>query len=389
MNSDRRIRVLVVFGTRPEAIKMAPVVAALRRFPEWFVSTVCVTAQHRQMLDSVLHLFRIAPQFDLNVMREDQSLTETTTAVLQGIGKVLDDFKPHVVLVQGDTTTTFAASLAAYYRKTPVGHVEAGLRTNDKFKPFPEELNRRLATQLSDLHFAPTVIAKNNLLREGIPAEYIFVTGNTIVDALTQIAAAQDAPNERARLESALNQLGIVFSPQDRNLLVTAHRREHFGEPLHNICIALKKIASAVKDVHIIYPVHSNPNVREPVHAALGCTANISLIAPVDYEQFVYLMTKADLILTDSGGIQEEAPSLGKQVLVMRDKTERPEAVSAGFLRIVGTRTDVIVDETLQALHRQEAGLKILKGPNPYGDGTAAEAIVTSLRQYFFDINSG
>ncbi len=361
---------------------MAPVIAALRRIPQRFESRVCVTAQHRQMLDSVLQLFRITPDYDLNVMREDQSLTDTTASVLLGMGNVFDHFEPEVVLVQGDTTSTFAASLAAFYHKVLVGHVEAGLRTHDKFRPFPEELNRRLTSQLSELHFAPTAIAKNNLLHEGVPPDRIFITGNTVVDALTQIAAMQAVPDEAARLRSSLGQLGLVLDPIDRNLLVTAHRREHFGEPLRNICVALKRIAYELPRVRIIYPVHSNPKVCLPVADELASVPNISLIPPVDYALFVYLMSKADLILTDSGGIQEEAPSLGKRVLVMRDKTERPEAIANGFLRLVGTSSDAIFSETVRTLREQEEGLELPSGPNPYGDGRAGEAIVAALEQY-------
>lgn len=366
------MRVLTVFGTRPEAIKLAPVIKELEKHSE-FESRVCVTAQHRQMLDQVLRLFGINPHWDLNLMRENQSLFYVTSSALRSLETVFREAQPDVVLVQGDTTTAFVASLAAYYLKIKVGHVEAGLRTHDKFNPFPEEMNRRLADALSDFLFAPTARAKQNLLREGFPKERVFVTGNTVIDALLWVR------RQRVEGEGALSQFSQFLDTESRLILVTGHRRESFGEGFEKICRGLKMIAERNPDVRIVYPVHLNPNVKEPVHQILGGVANVHLIEPLDYAGFVLLMDKAYLILTDSGGIQEEAPSLGKPVLVMREKTERPEAIEAGTARLVGTDSEQIFEETQQLLSDRTEYEKMARAANPFGDGRAAERIVQIL----------
>ena len=366
------MRVLTVFGTRPEAIKLAPVIKELEKHSE-FESRVCVTAQHRQMLDQVLRLFGINPYWDLNLMRENQSLFYVTSSALQSLETVFREAQPDVVLVQGDTTTAFVASLAAYYLKIKVGHVEAGLRTHDKFNPFPEEMNRRLADALSDFLFAPTARAKQNLLREGFPKERVFVTGNTVIDALLWVR------RQRVEGEGALSQFSQFLDTESRLILVTGHRRESFGEGFEKICRGLKMIAERNPDVRIVYPVHLNPNVKEPVHRILGGVTNVHLIEPLDYAGFVLLMDKAYLILTDSGGIQEEAPSLGKPVLVMREKTERPEAIEAGTARLVGTDSEQIFEETQRLLSDRTEYEKMARAANPFGDGRAAERIVQIL----------
>jgi len=366
------MRVLTVFGTRPEAIKLAPVIKELEKHSE-FESRVCVTAQHRQMLDQVLQLFGINPHWDLNLMRENQSLFYVTSSALRSLEAVFREAQPDVVLVQGDTTTAFVASLAAYYLKIKVGHVEAGLRTYDKFNPFPEEMNRRLADALSDFLFAPTVRAKQNLLREGFPEERVFVTGNTVIDALLWVR------RQRVKGEKSLSRFPQLMNDSSRLILVTGHRRESFGEGFEKICRGLKMIAERNPDVRIVYPVHLNPNVKEPVHRILGGVANVHLIEPLDYAGFVLLMDKAYLILTDSGGIQEEAPSLGKPVLVMREKTERPEAIEAGTARLVGTDSEQIFEETQRLLSDRTEYEKMARAANPFGDGRAAERIVQIL----------
>jgi len=366
------MRVLTVFGTRPEAIKLAPVIKQLEKHPE-FESHVCVTAQHRQMLDQILQLFGINPHWDLNLMRENQSLFYVTSSALRSLEAVFREAQPDVVLVQGDTTTAFVASLAAYYLKIKVGHVEAGLRTHDKFNPFPEEMNRRLVDTLSDFLFAPTARAKQNLLREGFPEERVFVTGNTVIDALLWIR------RQRAAGEGTLSRFSQFLDTESRLILVTGHRRESFGEGFEKICRGLKMIAERNPDVRIVYPVHLNPNVREPVHRILGGIPNIHLIEPLDYAEFVLLIDKAYLILTDSGGIQEEAPSLGKPVLVMREKTERPEAIEAGTARLVGTDSKRIFEETQRLLSDRTEYEKMARAANPFGDGRAAERIVQIL----------
>ncbi|MEA5446809.1 UDP-N-acetylglucosamine 2-epimerase (non-hydrolyzing) [Gammaproteobacteria bacterium AB-CW1] len=368
------MRILSVFGTRPEAIKMAPVVRALASAPG-IESRVCVTAQHRGMLDQVLSVMDVRPDVDLSVMKPGQDLSGLTADILAGLKPVLADMAPDRVLVHGDTTTTFAASLAAYYARIPVGHVEAGLRTGDIWSPWPEEANRKLTTALADLHFAPTEGARQALLGEGVPPEQIHVTGNTVVDALLEIQGRIESdPALAEKLAS-----GFPWLREDRRLLlVTGHRRESFGEGFRRICDALTRLAER-DDLQIVYPVHLNPNVAGPVHEHLAGYDNIHLIEPQDYLPFVYLMTRADVILTDSGGIQEEAPSLGKPVLVMREKTERPEAVQAGTVRLVGTDTDKIVFGVAGLLDEPLAYERMARAHNPYGDGRAAERIISGL----------
>lgn len=363
------MKVLTILGTRPEAIKLAPVIQQLERHPG-VLSRVCVTAQHREMLDPFLKLFGIVPDYDLDIMQPGQTLFDVTTRVLAGVKGVLEAEGPDFVLVQGDTTTAFAAALAAFYLKTAVGHVEAGLRTEDKYNPFPEEMNRRLVTHLADLHFAPTERAKANLLAEAIRDEAIFVTGNTVVDALLMIL-------ERTKDQDHLR--GLPIDPSRKLILVTAHRRESFGVGLANICQALVRIARHAPDVEIVYPVHLNPNVRSTVMRELRGVERVHLIEPLDYVAFVHLMNRAYLILTDSGGIQEEAPSLGKPVLVMRDTTERPEAIEAGTARLVGTEPDAIVHETLRLLRDEDGYARMANVLNPFGDGHAAGRIVDAL----------
>jgi UDP-N-acetylglucosamine 2-epimerase (non-hydrolysing) len=367
------MKILSVIGTRPEAIKMAPVLRELqaRSAERTLQSIVCVTAQHRRMLDQVLTLFDIRPDYDLDIMRENQSLTHVTANVLIGLEKILRREKPDWVLVQGDTTTVLAAALAAFYQHVRVGHVEAGLRTWDKFRPFPEEVNRKVADGICDLHFAPTETARQNLLREGIDAKSILVTGNTVIDALYW--AARLPFNPRALKIPQLDD-------NVRIILVTAHRRENFGKPLENICAALRAIAERYRaDVHIVYPVHMNPNIRKPARQLLGGLANITLLPPLEYLALVNLMKRAHLVLTDSGGIQEEAPGLGKPVLVLREVTERPEAVQAGTVKIVGTDGERIVAETVRLLEDSNAYDQMARAVNPYGDGHAAERIVEAL----------
>ncbi|EOC1289550.1 UDP-N-acetylglucosamine 2-epimerase (non-hydrolyzing) [Cronobacter muytjensii] len=370
------MRVLTVFGTRPEAIKMAPLVHALAQDPA-FDTRVCVTAQHREMLDQVLHLFSIVPDYDLNIMKPGQGLTEITCRILEGLKPILTEFRPDVVLVHGDTTTTIATSLAAFYQRIPVGHVEAGLRTGELYSPWPEEANRTLTGHLAMYHFAPTELSRQNLLRENIPDARIFVTGNTVIDALIAVRdrVMADEPL-RLRLETQ-----YPFLDGDKKMiLVTGHRRESFGEGFEQICRALADIAAQNRDVQIVYPVHLNPNVTEPVNRILGHVENVVLIEPQEYLPFVWLMNHAWLILTDSGGIQEEAPSLGKPVLVMRDTTERPEAVEAGTVRLVGTDTRRIVDEVTRLLHDEAAYQAMSHAHNPYGDGQACERILHALK---------
>lgn len=368
------MRVLSVFGTRPEAIKMAPVVRALAA-RDGVDSRVCVTAQHRAMLDQVLDLFDIVPDADLDIMKANQDLTHITGAVLEGVGRVIDEARPDRVLVHGDTTTSFAAALAAFYRKVPVGHVEAGLRTGDVYAPWPEEMNRRLADALSDLYFAPTDGARDNLLAEGTAADRIEVTGNTVIDALFMTLEKLKADDAlHARIESAFP----FLDPDRRLILVTGHRRENFGQGFENICRALKRLGGR-RDVQVVYPVHLNPNVQEPVNRILGDQNNVHLIEPVDYLPFVFLMARSHFVITDSGGIQEEAPSLGKPVLVMREKTERPEAVAVGTVKLVGTSTATIVGEAERLLNEPDAYYVMSHTHNPYGDGKAAGRIVERI----------
>ena len=375
-------KILFVFGTRPEAIKMAPVIRRMLEEPAVFQVRVCVTGQHRQMLDQVLELFAIRPDIDLGIMKPDQSLSDIAAAVLAGVSEVLRDDRPDMVLVQGDTTTTFAAALASFYRKIPVGHIEAGLRTGDRFSPWPEEINRVLTSRLADVHFAPTTISRENLLREGIAPERIHVTGNTVIDALLQTVAWIDSHVE---VQERLARKFHWLDPNRRLILVTGHRRENFGEGFEDICNALAQIARDNDDVEIVYPVHLNPNVQEPVRRILGAGAaqssgRVHLIEPLDYLPIVELMRRSFFILTDSGGIQEEAPSLGKPVLVMRGTTERPEAVTAGTVRLVGTDRNRIADEARELLTNADRYRSMSQAHNPYGDGLAAERIVTLLR---------
>jgi len=369
------MKLLAVFGTRPEAIKMAPVVLACKADTR-FETYVCVTGQHRHMLDQVLALFGIAPNFDLQVMRPGQSLTSTTTAILEGMGDVFEELRPDLTLVHGDTTTTFASTLAAHYARVSVGHVEAGLRTGDLYAPWPEEANRKLTTALAALHFAPTESARDNLLREGVTGDAIHVTGNTVIDALlSAVKQLEDRPELRADAEAALPDLGNG-GPL---ILVTGHRRESFGKGFERICRALAEVAGRYPDATVVYPVHLNPSVREPVYRLLSTAANVHLMEPLDYLPFVYLMSRSTLILTDSGGIQEEAPSLGKPVLVLRETTERPEAVQAGNVRLVGTDPTRIVDNVVELLEDETAYHRMATARNPYGDGHAAGRIVSAI----------
>lgn len=366
-------KVLVVFGTRPEAIKMAPVVRALAADPA-IDTRVCVTAQHRQMLDQVLELFAIRPDYDLDIMRPGQGLYDITSNVLLEMRAVLEDYRPDVVLVHGDTTTTLAASLAAYYQQIPVGHVEAGLRTGNIYSPWPEEVNRKATGAVATWHFAPTEKASANLKAEGVPDERIWITGNTVIDSLQHAVEIIRADPEREReLAGRFN-----LDPARRMILVTGHRRESFGDGFERICVALSRLAQR-DDVEIVYPVHLNPNVKGPVEANLGGLSNVHLLAPEDYLPFVYLMDRSTIIITDSGGVQEEAPSLGKPVLVMRDTTERPEAVEAGTVRLVGTDVDAILSQANLLLDDADAYAAMSRAHNPYGDGRAAARIVEAL----------
>jgi UDP-N-acetylglucosamine 2-epimerase (non-hydrolysing) len=368
--AERRLRVLSVFGTRPEAVKMAPVVLRLRQTPG-VDSRVCVTAQHREMLDQVLALFDLKPDHDLDLMRPDQSLAELTASVFRGLDPVLEQEQPDWVLVQGDTTTVMATALLAYYHQVRVGHVEAGLRTGDKWRPFPEEINRRVASVVADLHFAPTDWARANLLREGIPEGRVVVTGNPVIDALQTIVAQ---PYDETKGPLA----GV---PADRRLiLVTAHRRESFGRPLEDIFSAVRRVAETYASrAVILYPVHRNPNVREPAERILGGLPNVRLVDPLDYRDMAHCLQRAFLVLTDSGGLQEEAPALGTPVLVLRQVTERPEALQAGTARLVGTDPDRIVAEASRLMDDPQAHAAMARAANPYGDGHAAERIVAAL----------
>ena len=369
-------KALIVFGTRPEAIKMAPVVKQMRERFRGEVR-VCVTAQHRQMLDQVLNLFGIVPDYDLNLMKPGQDLTDITASVLIAMRDVLDDFKPDIMLVHGDTTTSFAASLAAYYKKIPVAHVEAGLRTGNPYSPWPEEMNRKLTGAISAFHFTPTAASRNNLLRESVVAESIFVTGNTVIDALLEVVKKIES---ESALKAVLEEQFSFLSSKKRTILITGHRRENFGQGFEEVCKALAELATR-EDVELVYPVHLNPSVQEPVHRLLGDLLNVHLIAPLDYLPFVYLMNRSYLIITDSGGIQEEAPSLGKPVLVIRDTTERPEAVEAGTIKLVGTDAEKIYREASKLLDDAVVYQSMAFAHNVYGDGKAAEKIVSVLRE--------
>lgn len=371
-------KVLLVFGTRPEAIKMAPLALQLKQQEDCFETRVCVTGQHRQMLDQVLELFNLTPDFDLNLMKPGQTLSDITSGVLKGLEQVFAEWMPDVVLVHGDTATTFAASLAAYYHKISVGHVEAGLRTGDIYSPWPEEANRKLTGALTTYHFAPTQSSYNNLIKENISPENITVTGNTVIDALLTVKEKVENDQE---IISQFGQQFDFLDPNKKLILVTGHRRENFGQGFLNICSALANIAKQHPEVQIVYPVHLNPNVQKPVNDLLSDISNIHLIAPQDYLPFVYLMNRSYLILTDSGGIQEEAPSLGKPVLVMRDTTERPEAVDAGTVKLVGTDAVLIQQSVIELLENPDLYQTMAAAHNPYGDGTASQQIIQALNK--------
>lgn len=382
MNNNPQ-KILLVFGTRPEAIKMVPLIKEFENHQDIFETKICVTAQHREMLDQVLKLFSISPDFDLNLMKPGQDLYDVTAKVLTGMRNILSEYNPQVVLVHGDTATSTATALAAYYQQIPVGHVEAGLRTNNIYSPWPEEMNRQLTGRIATWHFAPTPWAANNLLKENISQEAITTTGNTVVDTLHLAVDlikkdSQKQKNLIADLSKNIPDLKTIIKT-NKIILVTGHRRENFGEGFLNICSAIKEIATNNPDTTFIYPVHLNPNVQEPVNKILGQQKNVFLIPPQDYLPFVFLMQNANIVLTDSGGIQEEAPGLGKPVLVMRDTTERPEAVEAGTVKLVGTNKQVIVDEVEKLLNDREHYNQMARANNPYGDGKAAERIVEFL----------
>ena len=363
------MKILIIIGTRPEAIKMAPLVQCLRKNLN---VKICVTGQHKEMLDQVLELFQLTPDYNLNLMKPNQNLSNLTGKILNGVSQILYQEKFDWVLVQGDTTSTMAGAMAAFYQKVPVGHVEAGLRTHNLSSPFPEEMNRLVTSKLSQLHFAPTTKSKNNLLKEGFSEKTVIITGNTVIDALFWVLQ-NTTPQENV----------IPFDIQNsRMILVTGHRRENFGEGLNQICEALNAIALTKPDVHIVYPVHLNPNVSEPVNRILNNLPNLHLLKPLEYSQFIHLMSKSSIILTDSGGVQEEAPSLGKPVLVMRDTTERPEAIEAGTVKLVGTNRERIFDETMNLLNNSEAYQKMAFAHNPYGDGSASVKIVDTLLDF-------
>jgi UDP-N-acetylglucosamine 2-epimerase (non-hydrolysing) len=365
--NNRMKKLIFIFGTRPEAIKMAPVIMKCKKSISLLSSINIVSAQHRDMLDDILRLFSIQPEYDLNIMRENQSLEDVTVRSLKKLSKIIKCEKPDMILVQGDTTTTFIGALAGFYNKIPIGHIEAGLRTYDKYQPFPEEINRKLTTALADIHFSPTKRAAENLIREGVPASKIFITGNTVIDALLEIIS---------RNYKFKKPLDKIVNNNSNLILVTAHRRENLGEPLNNVCLALKEITQTIKNIKILFAVHPNPKVRKIVFNALHHNRNIHLLPPLDYQTFAHIMAKSRLILTDSGGIQEEAPSLGKPVLVLRNKTERPEAVEAGTVKIIGTDTRKIVKETTILLENKNEYGRMAKALNPYGDGKASDRIV-------------
>lgn len=369
------MKILTVFGTRPEAIKMAPLVHKLAD-DERFESKVCVTAQHREMLDQVLALFEIKPDYDLNLMKSGQDLTDITCGILQGLKPILDEFKPDYVLVHGDTATTFSTTLASYYQQIKVGHVEAGLRTGNLYSPWPEEGNRKLTGALADVHFVPTINSKQNLIAENIDVNKITVTGNTVIDALLDVKNKLD---EDITIQQSMANKFSFLNADNKMVLITGHRRESFGGGFERICQAIANLANEFPQVQFVYPMHLNPNVREPVNRLLAGKDNIYLIEPADYLPFVYLMDKATVILTDSGGVQEEAPSLGKPVLVMRDTTERPEAVDAGTVKLVGTDVDSIFNNVYQLLTNNDAYKKMSFAHNPYGDGEACQRIVDKL----------
>lgn len=374
-------KILIVFGTRPEAIKMVPLIKEFKKHSDFEVK-ICVSAQHRQMLDQVLNLFEIKPDYDLDIMRANQDLYDISSRVLLGMRDVMKDFCPNVVLVHGDTTTSFVGALAAFYQKIKIGHVEAGLRTNDLYSPFPEEANRQITGVLADFHFAPTQSAKQNLIKEGKNSNFIIVTGNTVIDALfLMIDKIEKNVNLRDEITSILRSKYSNFGSERKFILVTGHRRENFGDGFLNICDALKNIAQNNPEIDIVYPVHLNPNVQKPVREILSNLSNVYLIDPLEYEKFVYLMSKSFFIITDSGGIQEEAPSLGKPVLVTRDTTERPEALQSGAVKLVGTNKNIIIKEAQNLILQKDEFEKMSKANNPYGDGKASERIVEFLKE--------
>jgi UDP-N-acetylglucosamine 2-epimerase (non-hydrolysing) len=379
-------KIMMVFGTRPEAIKMAPLVKEFQKYPDIFEMTVCVTGQHREMLDQVLNLFEIVPDYDLNIMKQGQDLYDITSAILVGMKNIFAQVTPDIVLVHGDTTTSTAAALSAFYRQLPVGHVEAGLRTNNIYSPWPEEMNRQITGRIATWHFAPTPLSRQNLLREGIDDSHITVTGNTVIDALyTVINKIQNNPSLNAGLAAELKTAGYdvqrLKADERRLILITGHRRENFGEGFINICKAIKYLSDKYPDVDFVYPMHLNPNVRKPIHEIFGeqYQPNTFFMEPLEYFPFVYLMEKSFIVLTDSGGIQEEAPGLGKPVLVMRDTTERPEALTAGTVKLVGTNYDKIISEVSALLDNTNHYETMSKAANPYGDGKACERIVSSF----------
>ena len=373
-------KILLVFGTRPEAIKMAPLVKALQKDTEHFETCVCVTAQHRQMLDQVLEVFGITPEYDLNIMAPNQDLYDITAKVLLGLRKVLKDFRPDTVLVHGDTTTSMAASLAAFYMQIPVGHVEAGLRTYNMLSPWPEEMNRQVTDRICTYYFAPTEQSRANLLQENIDAKKIFITGNTVIDALLMaVDIISTTAGVKEKMAKELQEKGYTVGDREY-ILVTGHRRENFGDGFLHICKAIKELAALHPEMDIVYPVHLNPNVQKPVYELLSGLSNVYLISPLDYLPFIYALQHSTLLLTDSGGVQEEAPSLGKPVLVMRDTTERPEAVEAGTVKLVGTDAEAIVSNVTALLQDKEMYKRMSETHNPYGDGQACERIIAALR---------
>ena len=373
-------KILLVFGTRPEAIKMAPLVKALQKDTEHFETRVCVTAQHRQMLDQVLEVFGITPEYDLNIMAPNQDLYDITAKVLLGLREVLKDFRPDTVLVHGDTTTSMAASLAAFYMQIPVGHVEAGLRTYNMLSPWPEEMNRQVTDRICTYYFAPTEQSRANLLQENIAAKKIFITGNTVIDALLMaVDIISTTAGVKEKMAKELQEKGYTVGDREY-ILVTGHRRENFGDGFLHICKAIKELAALHPEMDIVYPVHLNPNVQKPVYELLSSLSNVYLISPLDYLPFIYAMQHSTLLLTDSGGVQEEAPSLGKPVLVMRDTTERPEAVEAGTVKLVGTNAEAIVSNVTALLLDKEMYKRMSETHNPYGDGQACERIIAALR---------
>lgn len=374
-------KVMIVFGTRPEAIKMAPLVQRLRSEPTTFEVSVCVTAQHRQMLDQVLNVFEIIPNIDLNVMKPEQDLFDVTTNILQGMKSVLADKKPDILLVHGDTTTTLATAMAGFYAGTLVGHVEAGLRTNDMNAPFPEEFNRQITSKIAKWHFAPTELSRRNLIAERIDDQKIIVTGNTVIDALHWVLTRIQSDKQRESRLCALLDQALKFDWKTcRFVLITGHRRENFGDGVLQICEAINELAAKFSDIHFVYPMHMNPNIQKPVRNLLEGLANIHLIEPLDYEPFVYLLKHSYIVLTDSGGIQEEAPSLGKPVLVMRNVTERPEAVAAGTVELVGANKSRIVDGVIRLVEDEAHYAKMSRSHNPYGDGGACDRILNALQ---------